>query len=96
MREYVGACVAEATMSGRAGPSSTRELHEARSVETVGRFAVSIAHDFNSLCTAMIYFAEVANTCVQSGGDPSTVIGHIARDRAVGERAEPSDPLVLP
>jgi signal transduction histidine kinase len=55
-----------------------RELHEARTVETVGRFAVSIAHDFNSLCTAMIYFAEVANSCVQAGGDPSTVIAHIA------------------
>jgi two-component system, cell cycle sensor histidine kinase and response regulator CckA len=55
-----------------------RQLHEARSAETVGRFAVSIAHDFNSLCTAMIYFAEVANSCVQAGGDPSTVIGHIA------------------
>jgi signal transduction histidine kinase len=55
-----------------------RELYEARTVETVGRFAVSIAHDFNSLCTAMIYFAEVANSCVQAGGDPSTVIGHIA------------------
>jgi signal transduction histidine kinase len=56
----------------------TRELHEARTVETVGRFAVSIAHDFNSLCSALVYFAEVATSCVQAGGDPSAVIGHIA------------------
>jgi two-component system cell cycle sensor histidine kinase/response regulator CckA len=55
-----------------------RELHEARTVETVGRFAVSIAHDFNSLCSALVYFAEVATSCVQSGGDPTGVIGHIA------------------
>jgi signal transduction histidine kinase len=56
----------------------TRELHEARTVETVGRFAVSIAHDFNSLCAALIYFAEVATSCVESGSDPTAVIGHIA------------------
>ncbi|HZP29181.1 MAG TPA: ATP-binding protein [Acidimicrobiia bacterium] len=55
-----------------------RELHDARRVETVGRFALSIAHDFNSLCSALIYFAEVATSCVRSGDDPSAVIGHIA------------------
>jgi two-component system, cell cycle sensor histidine kinase and response regulator CckA len=80
MRESAGTfpSVAEAPVDSGQG-RLVRELHEARSAETVGRFAVSIAHDFNSLCTALIYFAEVANSCVQSGGDPSTVIGHIAQ-----------------
>jgi signal transduction histidine kinase len=68
-----GSAVAEAEQVRLA-----RELHEARTVETVGRFAVSIAHDFNSLCSALVYFAEVATSCVQSGGDPTAVIGHIA------------------
>ena len=65
-----------------------RELHEARTVETVGRFAVSIAHDFNNLCTALVYFAEVATSCAQAGGDPTELIGHIAETaQSAGEHS---------
>jgi signal transduction histidine kinase len=82
------------------------ETVETKTVETVGRFAVSIAHDFNSLCAALVYFAEAANSCVQTGGDPTPFLGHIAETaQSAGElsrqilsftRDQITEPIRLP
>ncbi len=81
------------------------QLGQAQKLETVGRLAGGVAHDFNNVLTAIAGYAELARDSIADGQAPSEELDEIARatDRAraltsqllVFARREIAEPKVL-
>jgi PAS domain S-box-containing protein len=56
-----------------------QELAEARKLETVGRLAGGVAHDFNNILTAIIGFAELVREDLQAAGLATADIEEVRR-----------------
>jgi signal transduction histidine kinase/CheY-like chemotaxis protein len=60
-------------------------LLQARRMETVGAFAIGIAHSFNNIVGAILGYAEMIHTHVKPDSRPA---GSVAEIRHAGERAQ--------